>query len=96
MSKSKITIAAAMIFSGTAITTPSNAGSQVCGYYAFGGAFQSQRSAQRVANQLNAMALDLRTSDSPTIIRSSTSSRKATVIVASAESSQFLEKRRRH
>ena len=55
-----VTVAALAICLGT----PATAGSQVCGWYAFAGAYPSQTRAEDEANQLNAMALDLRTSNS--------------------------------
>lgn len=36
-----------------------------CGYYAFAGAFQNYRSAQRKARRIGAVAMDLDQSDSP-------------------------------
>lgn len=47
------------------LCTPAFAGSQVCGWYAFAGAHGNESRAQKEANKLNAMALDLRTSNSP-------------------------------
>ena len=56
---------AASIIAGQLIAAPANAGSQVCGHYVFGGAFPSESAALNKANSLNAMALDLRKSNSP-------------------------------
>lgn len=57
--------AAAAVTMALMFTAPAHAGSQVCGHYVFGGAYPFQPDAQRKANDLNAMALDLRRSNSP-------------------------------
>ncbi len=62
------------IISGLLIVAPAHAGTQVCGHYVFGGAYPSESAALNKANSLPwspeqtngpAMALDLRTSNSP-------------------------------
>ena len=56
---------AATSMAAIALSASANAGSQVCGWYAFAGAHSSPARARKEARQLGAMALDLRTSDSP-------------------------------
>ena len=55
------TVAAAAV----CLSTPATAGSQVCGWYAFAGAYSKPAQARKEARELGAMALDLRTSNSP-------------------------------
>ena len=61
----RTTLIATAVVMAALLSSPASAGSQVCGWYAFAGAHSSSARAQAEANQLGAMALDLRRSDSP-------------------------------
>ncbi len=58
-------LAASLGAAGALTSTPATAGSQVCGYWAFGGAFQVRRNAIRRARRVRAHVFDLDRSDSP-------------------------------
>lgn len=58
-------LAATAIIGSLATVTPSQAGDEFCGYWAFAGAFQSYRNAQRRANNYGGNVLDLDRSNSP-------------------------------
>ena len=59
----RLAIAAAVVAGTFAVSNAAQA--QGCGWYAFAGAFQSYRSAQRQANRVGGYVLDIDNSDSP-------------------------------
>lgn len=65
--KSLPILATVGLLTATIVTTtiPANAGSQVCGNYVLGGAFQSKRNAHKLANKIDGFVWDLDGSDSP-------------------------------
>lgn len=65
MKKLMTTAAAALMFTAIAQIPSASAGDQICGTWAFGGAFQNYNNAIRQANKIGANVLDLDRSNSP-------------------------------
>lgn len=58
-------VMAALLAAPLIAVGPAHAGSEICGSWAFGGAFKNYNSAVRRANRLGGNVLDLDKSDSP-------------------------------
>ena len=61
----KTIVAAAVVATAFTMAAPAKASDEICGYWAFAGAYQSYRNAQRQANNYGGTVLDLDRSNSP-------------------------------